>query len=77
MSPSDPPLGLPPFDTVLAPYAFCVAVPNPLVEVISAQAIVDTVNVLALGLKKRDPSSFCNPMLPEFAAIRESVNTIG
>ena len=50
MSPSDPPLGLL-VDTVLAPYAFCDDVPNPLVEVILAQAIVDTVNVLALGLK--------------------------
>tara|TARA_B100000405_G_scaffold254206_1_gene188293 strand:+ start:530 stop:682 length:153 start_codon:yes stop_codon:yes gene_type:complete len=50
MSPSDPPLGL--FvDIVLVPYAFCDAVPNPLVEVMLAQAMVDTVNVLALGLK--------------------------
>ena len=76
MSPSFPPAGLP-VPIVLTPYAFCDAVPNPLVEVILAQAIVDTVNVLALGLKKRDPSSFCNPMLPESAVIEESVNTTG
>ena len=61
MSPSDPPVGLP-VDTVLAPYAFCDAVPNPLVEVILAQATVASVNVLALGFQKRELSSFCSPM---------------
>ena len=48
MSPSDPPEGLP-VDTVLAPYAFCVAVPN-VVACMLLPDIFVPLKVLVLGL---------------------------
>ena len=55
MSPSLPPTGLP-VDTVLVPYAFCVAVPN-LVASKFEQLIFSPVNTAVDGFHVRCPSS--------------------